>query len=351
MFVSNVLNVCQALPATIKLLERHGHREQSRAGDVLVLPAPLMTVTERPCERVLRSAIRDANPFFHMVEAIWMLAGKSDAATLNHYVRDFGERFAEVERQRGEPLAENSGEIHDAYGRRWRRSFGMDQLDAMVERLIENPNDRQCVIQMWDAHPEGDNDLYGSWKTRPCNTHLYLRYHDGRLDMTVCCRSNDMIWGGHGANAVHFSILQEYLAARIDTRIGKLYQLSNNAHVYIDELARLNTRIHPSESLSDMLMDDHYRDRVQPRGIFTEPTEADADILMFMRWHVGWHQGEKDWTPEYANTWFESTLSRAVRAYHEFRSKRMDVALGFASNIGAEDWRAACVEWLSRRNK
>jgi hypothetical protein len=55
----------------------HDHRKPqgSRAGDVLVAPHPVMSVTSIPTERVLFDPARDANPFFHLFESLWMLAG------------------------------------------------------------------------------------------------------------------------------------------------------------------------------------------------------------------------------------------------------------------------------------
>jgi hypothetical protein len=50
--------------------------------------------------------------------------------------------------------------------------------------------------------------------------------------MTVCNRSNDMIWGMFGANVVHFSMLQEYLACCIGVEVGMYHQFTNNLHVY-----------------------------------------------------------------------------------------------------------------------
>jgi len=317
-----------------------GRHEDSRAGKVLVLPAPLMTVTQQPRERVLRSVVRDANPFFHMVEAIWMLAGWDDAATLSFYVKDFGARFAE--RQHGDPLPESSGFIHDAYGRRWRTAFDFDQLDAVVRRLIEDPNDRQCVIAMWDPSLRGQDDLLSVWRTRPCNTHLYLRVQEHCLDMTVCCRSNDMIWGGHGANAVHFSVLQEYLAARIDIGVGKLYQLSNNAHVYGTELDRLEKRM----GKGALDYDPYTSGEVEPEPMFTEPSEIDKDIKSAMHWH----NGDRS-LPLFSNDWFGTTFVPAVLAFRMYRSGDIAMAIKIAGTIRSSDWRFACVEWLQRRMK
>jgi hypothetical protein len=50
--------------------------------------------------------------------------------------------------------------------------------------------------------------------------------------MQVNCRSNDIIWGAYGANAVHFSFLQEWLAWAIGVRVGVFYQVSFNYHIY-----------------------------------------------------------------------------------------------------------------------
>ncbi len=99
MYVSQVRNVCQALPATIRHLRENGIKEDSRAGQVLVAPWPIMTVTSKPVERVLFSAVRDANPWLMMFEAIWMLAGRRDASPLDQFVKDFGSRYGEDDGQ------------------------------------------------------------------------------------------------------------------------------------------------------------------------------------------------------------------------------------------------------------
>jgi thymidylate synthase len=353
-------NVCQALYQTIVYLESEGHIEPSRAGDVLVAPCPVMTVTYNSQERVLFSEKRDANPFFHLVESIWMLAGRDDAATLNLYVRNFGARFSE--RSKGEPLPENGGRIHDAYGRRWRTALGYDQLAEIVRRLIANPDDRQCVLQMWDgrrtitlpndwardAEYVGENDQLGGWLTRPCNTHVYFRVRDNSLEMTVCCRSNDMIWGAHGANAVHFSVLQEYLAARLDLTVGTMYQLSNNAHVYLSERDRMMGR-------PGGLLDDRYRgmltERVGVYPMFEEIAAIDDDIEQFFQWHDELLEG-KVWEHGpvgIINPWFSHTLAQACIAHALYRLKDWDAAIEAADRIVATDWRVACREWIERR--
>jgi hypothetical protein len=153
-----------------------------------------------------------------------------------------------------------------------------------------------------------------------------------------------MIWGGHGANAVHFSILQEYLAARVDVGIGALYQLSNNAHVYVHEYERLMTR---RDRIDDITYDAYAKADVSSEAMFTEPSEIDRDIKTIMTWHID-HNCK---TPECTNKWFSDTFARAVLAYDNYRASKLDRAIQIASLIEAPDWKRACVEWLQRKDK
>jgi Thymidylate synthase len=183
--------------------------------------------------------------------------------------------------------------------------------------------------------------LRGPWKDRPCNTTIYLRNNDGALDMTVCCRSNDMIWGTHGANAVHFSILQEYFAARIDLGIGTLYQISNNAHVYLDIYNKLISKCAPTDFL-----DDRYFHGVKALPMFEAPEYIDEDIHAFMK---SYH--ERAAYGDYKNKWFLNTLVPAMGAHEAYRKKDYKNALLLASGIEAQDWELACSEWIERRAK
>lgn len=217
-----VTNVNQAFYDGIWWLRSAGIKADSRNGPVIRAPGPVITEYSNPRERLLFNPVRDANPVFHLMEAIWMLAGENNIQWLLQFNSAFG------------AYAEDDGEMHGAYGHRWRNTLGFDQIEAVIRMLIRDPASRQAVIQMWSAQIHGMNDLLGNWNDRPCNTHLYFEVADGRLNMTICCRSNDMLWGAYGANAVHFSILQEVIAHGVGVPVGMMYQFSNNFHVYTE---------------------------------------------------------------------------------------------------------------------
>lgn len=356
MRTNNVRNAENALSNGIWTLKTYGKPETSRNGDVIVAPWPVMTVTERPYERVVLAPWRDANPFFHLVEAAWMLAGRDDVAFLTPYVKRM-KIFAE----------QSTGRVHGAYGARWRTGFGIDQLNVIVRRLKSDPGDRQCVLQMWDSsiiHPNehmpmawGYEDLTGLWRDRPCNTHVYFRIRRSEveyvgaaaeLDITVCCRSNDMIWGAHGANAVHFSYLQEYIADRVGVGIGTMYQLSNNYHAYVAEWEKINVRRREMNHYAPSRYEIQPGMASQPMRLPNEP-DIDSDLPMLCSTLESLHVGNTVPPVWPRSTAFARLVRLAAVAHSFYRRGHLQVALEAARGIEAPDWRAACVEWLQRR--
>ncbi|UQS95123.1 thymidylate synthase [Pseudanabaena phage Pam3] len=229
MITIDARNVNYALHAGAELIRQLGVQSPSRNGPVLVAPEPVTTVYQKPDERVMLHPERDANPFFHLYEALWMLAGRNDLAPLKEYVA----RMAD--------FSDDGGKTQPgAYGYRWRRHFKMDQIAWAVSRLQADPNDRRVVIQMWDANTDIPAADAGG-KDVPCNLMLLPAVREGRLDITVFCRSNDMIWGAYGANAVHFSFLQEYMARCLGLPVGRYFQIANNFHAYLATLDKAQT--------------------------------------------------------------------------------------------------------------
>lgn len=219
-----VRNVHEALPLALDTLRSYGIQRDSRNGPVLQYPYPVATVYERPLERVLFWPERDANPFFHLYESMWMLAGRQDVAPLIKYAKQMKEYSDDGIRLRG------------AYGFRWRKQFGFDQLSPIINALKRNQDDRRQALQIYDAKLDcGVNS-----KDIPCNlTATFQRDATGNLHLVVFCRSNDILWGAYGANAVHFSFLLEYMAHQIGCPAGTYTQISVNWHGYVNTLEQV----------------------------------------------------------------------------------------------------------------
>lgn len=200
-------------------IDVNGQEEQSRNGTVGTVRRPVTFCLKNPAFRTLYAPIRRPNHVFHVMEAIWMLAGRNHVGPLlefNHGIEQFTEDKI----------------MHGAYGHRWFEHFGVDQIELIAARLRHNLEDRQAVLTMWD--PEADL-MRNNFKDRPCNTHAYFRVApNGYLNMHVCNRSNDLIWGALGSNIVHFTMLQEVLASMLGLDLGQYYVTTNNLHIYKD---------------------------------------------------------------------------------------------------------------------
>ncbi len=349
MFTIDARNVAYGYAQAVRLIRAEGVRQPSRGGEVLVLPGPLVTTIHKPAERVLLNPSRDCNPFLHLFEALFHLAGRDDYTWLDRFRRNFSVNYGE-----------KNGVGHGSYGARWRSHFGFDQLDVVVEKLQTNPTDRRVVVSMWDTsnHVEevtqwsggparnGADDLRAEAQDIPCNTHIYPRIREGVLDLTVCCRSNDLIWGLFGANIAQFSMLQEYLAGRIGVGVGRLYTLSNNAHAYTHILDR-----QPQDPLPGPHDADEYmRGEVSSSPLMYDPGSFDEDLQWFFKIMLG--EGlptEGSYT--YHNPWFMDVVFPMYAAHHHFKLGDKKHALSLAGQITASDWRAAAQGWIQRRMK
>lgn len=312
-------NVTGVLLSAAHKIRTMGFKEESRNGPVAVFPTPVLLTYAVPKERVLFSSVRNANPFFHFMEALWMLAGRDDLA----FPVRFNSRFKEY--------SDDGVRLNGAYGFRWRKHFGRDQIELVIDELRRNPESRRVVMTMWSV-----NDLGMGSKDLPCNTHIYFDCRGGELNMTVCNRSNDLIWGACGANAVHMSMLQEYIAFAIGKPVGVYRQFTNNLHIYTDVfnddyLERL---------CMDLMDNDLYASAdVRPAPMIRHDfADWNADLRKFM-------QNPQTDPALFYEPFFKFVVGPMKLAWD---CRGTDEASSIACNIVAEDWRVACLEWLER---
>lgn len=354
-----VRNVQEAYVRGLALLREHGVWEDTRNGRALVLPEPMITIYERPIERVLLDPSRDANPFFHLMEAIWMLAGRADVASL----LPFNKALAQY--------SDDGLVYHGAYGHRWRQHFTiwanmdpehmrpLDQVRRVIELLRVNPADRRCVIQMWDA----ETDLGRDGKDFPCNTQLFFRARGQDdcpvLDMTILNRSNDAVWGAYGANAVHFSVLQEFIAAACGMQTGRMIQFSNNFHAYEAVLEKVGEPVHHFQPGMQTAYTTPTHDRVDATPLFRVDGTTDLDEV-FRVIDLVWddpHAGDITAEPLKLRvggggqfTPMGLVTIEAMRDAYLLRGTQHQRMVEHLSRLN-NDWGRAGVEWLERRRR
>lgn len=323
----HAVNVNDAYAMALRRLKYAHTVEKSRNGDVWVFPEPVMTIYQKPWQRVLFSPLRNANPFFHVMEALWMLAGHNDVEWPAYFAKNIAN------------YSDDGKTMHGAYGRRWRSAVGYDQLEVIAQELKKNPETRRAVLQMWDA--TGFDDLHtavAGGKDVPCNTHVYFDCRGGVLNMTVLCRSNDLYWGCYGANAVHFSFLQEFMAAWVGVPTGLYRQFSNNLHLYTNVVNPIQI---------DALAEDAGIYDIYFHGIQRFPLVR----YNIMQWQteLGWFMEDplNSRSTAFTEPFFTGVALPMYRAW--WLRKQGQAPEGVT--LAAKDWEAACNQWLMRNKR
>lgn len=302
--------------------KRWATTEDSRNGPVYTCADVVGLEVTKPTERVLFDPVRDANPFFHVMEFVWMMSGSNDVRWIEKYNRRF--------REYADP---GTDIIHGAYGYRWLRHFGRDQNAAVISQLKENPSTRRAVLSMWDGRVDLDNH-----NDIPCNTQIMFRYVEGEgLHMLVTNRSNDMIWGMLGANAVHMTLLHELIASCAGLPLGKYKVVTNNLHVY-KNMPNFHAIWNTYGSV----------DRYQGENVvYPYPLLLEGETYGDFRYDA--QAVVEGPIVKLRTNWFRNIVIPMIVCWNYHRARSTELAMDKCISIAAQDWRLACLEWLERR--
>lgn len=159
---------------------------------------------------------RKVFPHIAMAELMWTLSGVKDISWLVQHTSIWS-KFA------------NNNEVEAAYGWRWRKAFGRDQLQLAIDALKKDPSDRQVVVMAWDPR----EDALGSPKKAnvPCPLGFSLQAHDYILNMQVYQRSSDVICG-LPYDMLMYSLLLDLLSAILGMSPGRVSFSLSHAHIY-----------------------------------------------------------------------------------------------------------------------
>ncbi|WP_421909210.1 thymidylate synthase [Methanolacinia petrolearia] len=102
---------------------------------------------------------------------------------------------------------------------------GIDQVEYLIEKLKAEPNSRRAEAITWFPPKDDQSD------NPPCLQRIQCFVRDGRLNMHVDFRSNDML-SALGANMYALVHLQKMIADRLEADIGWYSHTSVSAHMY-----------------------------------------------------------------------------------------------------------------------
>lgn len=215
-------NAATAFVKELKVIKEHGAEVTVRAMPTRELLARTVKI-ERPTERCVTIPGRRNETAAAIAETMWVLSGRNDLEFRSRYV------------PRAPDYSDDGGKSWRAgYGPRLRDWHGVDQIAEILALLRRDPTSRRAVISLFDPaldFVEVTNDV-------PCNNWLHFLIRDGRLDMNIVLRSNDVIWGFSGINTFEWSVLQEMVAYWLGVEVGQATFFISSLHLYVERDAQ-----------------------------------------------------------------------------------------------------------------
>ena len=167
------------------------------------------------------------------------------------------------------------------------------------------------------------------------------------LDMTVFNRSNDLIWGMLGANVVHFSFLQEYMACCLGLDVGQYHQISNNLHIYTEN----NSGYKPDVWLAAHDTNEQYETAkvFNPIPLVQDKAVFDREVKLFVELNKN-GSGLKG-CELYKEPFLNNVAQPMMHAFHMHKQKDYDAAFHWVTRITQGDWKYAAATWLTKRKR
>ena len=193
---------------------------------------------------------RKSFPKTAAAELAWFLSGETSVAWINKHTSIW------------RAFANAYGEIPTAYGHRWRRAFGIDQIKNIICKLNEDPTSRQQVLMSWD--PRVDNVVPAS--NIPCPYTYVFNIIDNKLNAHMTVRSND-IWLGLPYDLYTAVLLVNALANSLGVEAGEIFYSIAHMHLYENqfevakefcynrELIPLEIRVRSKMTVEEILAD------------------------------------------------------------------------------------------------
>ena len=153
-----------------------------------------------------------------IAEQVWFLMGNKNLRFLQNFTKIWDD------------FAEENNCVESAYGYRWRKHFGRDQIDGLMKLLKKDPSSRHGVILMWDPSDDGLSNGIAK-KNVPCPYTFTVNIIGGKLCLHLIIRSNDMMLG-NPHDVAGFALLAHFFAEKLKVPVGTMTISISNAHIY-----------------------------------------------------------------------------------------------------------------------
>ncbi len=193
-------------------------RSTRELNGVSIVFEPRMTLHDAAVEFTARKLSMK----FCLGEAWWVLTGSDRLADILPYNKAMA-RFSD-----------DGITLFGAYG-----AALAEQKVYAAQKLIADEYSRQAVISMWRRNP----DVHGHVKDIPCTLSWQFLIRNGRLDMHVTMRSND-VWLGLPYDIFTTTVVQWYMCLLIKAmggpslHPGRTFHTVASMHIYEDDMPK-----------------------------------------------------------------------------------------------------------------
>ncbi|MGI9351842.1 MAG: thymidylate synthase [Rhizobiaceae bacterium] len=154
-----------------------------------------------------------------IVELLWFLKGDTNISWLKENGVSIWDEWAD-----------ETGNLGPVYGYQWRswpipEGGSIDQIEAIVKSLKENPNSRRHIVSAWNPALVDDMAL------PPCHCLFQFYVANGKLSCQLYQRSAD-IFLGVPFNIASYALLTMMLAQVCDLEPGDFVHTFGDAHLY-----------------------------------------------------------------------------------------------------------------------
>ena len=160
-------------------------------------------------------------------ELLWFIKGDTNVK----FLQDNGVRI-------WNEWADENGDLGPVYGAQWRNwnNDGIDQLQELINKLKNNPDDRRMIVSAWNPSQLDKMAL------PPCHMFYQCYVADGKLSMLMYQRSCDMFLGVP-FNIASYALLTMMLAQVCGLKLGEYVHVLGDAHIYHNHFAQVREQL------------------------------------------------------------------------------------------------------------
>ena len=182
-------------------------------------------------------------------ELFWMLRGSTNEKELAAKGIDIWAEWATAEQCA--KFGREEGDLGPVYGHQWRRfgevkieyggqrgiaQKGVDQIAAIVELLVNNPNSRRIILSGWNPR---ESNLVA---LPPCHTLTQFSVINGKLSAQMYQRSAD-VFLGVPYNIASYALLVHMLAHVTGLGVGDFIHTFGDVHIYLNHREQVEEQL------------------------------------------------------------------------------------------------------------